>query len=721
MVALALILTSGWLNADDVSPADVKNGVPQNRLEAPKSDEVVVTGIVLKADGTPAAGATIRSAAPVTQMLERRLGRPFVSKMVETVADDHGQFTISVSKTPYRGLGDLEPQWLDQWKATVIAATLTGFGPAWIEYADIPSDKPLTLQLVEDLPIRGQVVDLEGNPYRGTAIRVVQLQQSRDGNLDRVLLDNPQVRRPLVLNQPIGVRRNFGLREIDPRLIGLHERIITNDEGVFQIQNVGKERLIHLDFVGGDVSYRTAVVVSRDTKPLIQARIAELPGAPPPEPIYGADFKLAISPSRPIEGTVVDAKTEKPLAGFSVEISSGGQLRPVRHVMRATTDSAGRFRLLGLSKDQPLRNRIVAFPPKEEPYFPRTMAIPETPGLDPIEIKIEVHRGIWIKGQVTNGETHQPISGLRVHYYPYQSNDSARSIPAFQARNRQEGDHDLYATGSDGSYQVVGLPGQGVVAVENELLRFVTGVGFDQIAAGRNLNGLAITQQLRGPSTDQTFVIRDVNPGADDQEAHLDLEVEPGVSTRIRVVDREGQAVPGTGVFGAGVTYMASKADGSDDAIAIIEHLNPNGKHQMQAHHRDRRLGLSFQIEPPYDRVITIVIEPLAVVKGRLLEAGEPLARTIIMPAYKRTDTSGQMLPGIATSGSFVTNASGAFECQLIPGFEYQIRARGPGAPFNAGLLAEDLKLKAGETVDLGDFELTQEGFRPVKKEKQTE
>ena len=62
------------------------------------------------------------------------------------------------------------------------------------------------------------------------------------------------------------------------------------------------------------------------------------------------------------------------------------------------------------------------------------------------------------------------------------------------------------------------------------------------------------------------------------------------------------------------------------DATATIEHLGPDEKRILHAYHPDRELGKKFEIAPPYDdnREITVTLEPLAFVTGRLLEDGQP-------------------------------------------------------------------------------------------------
>src|SRR6185369_3705065 len=106
-----------------------------------------------------------------------------------------------------------------------------------------------------------------------------------------------------------------------------------------------------------------------------------------------------------------------------------------------------------------------------------------------------------------------------------------------------------------------------------------------------------------------------------------------------------GQPVQGTDVFGMGSGASAIGPEDSNDAIATIENVNPDESRPMDALNYKRNLGLKFQLDPPYDpaRVITIVVQPLGLLKGRLLDANEPIIRASISPSYTKTDSTGNM------------------------------------------------------------------------------
>src|SRR5262249_61078489 len=68
---------------------------------------------------------------------------------------------------------------------------------------------------------------------------------------------------------------------------------------------------------------------------------------------YGADFRHAAAPSRPVVGVARDQDTKKPLAGVTVRsyVRAAGpdRFRAV-DIVRTTTDAEGRYRLTGLPK-----------------------------------------------------------------------------------------------------------------------------------------------------------------------------------------------------------------------------------------------------------------------------------------------------------------------------------------------------------------------------------
>src|SRR5205085_2141515 len=80
----------------------------------------------------------------------------------------------------------------------------------------------------------------------------------------------------------------------------------------------------------------------------------------------------------------------------------------------------------------------------------------------PIPCEVELHRGIWITGRVTNKATGAPVS-VRVDWFPYRSNEFARKrTPEFEANGRRLCES-YFPTQPDGTFRVVGLPGRAIV------------------------------------------------------------------------------------------------------------------------------------------------------------------------------------------------------------------------------------------------------------------
>lgn len=694
----------------------------QERTDEP--DAIVVSGVVVKPDGSPAAGAVIRSAVPVTAALETRLARKIISKIHETTAGVDGRFEISISKSPLNHIMASEPQWNQLWESTPIVALLAGFGPAHIEIGDADVSAPITLKLVEDLPIRGQIIDLEGQPVRGTRVTIDEVQMLKGDDPSSMLraLEKGGAGEQVFILAP-HFQKQWGLELVDRRLIDLPEHVVTDQSGEFEIRGLGKDRVIHFALNGGDVAWRTIKAIGRETDP-----IQPSDRAPAGEPLYGSKFQVAVPPSRPVEGTVVDAETGKPLAGVSVEME-----RPRSHrlgramamhtnrpltVVQTTTDESGHFRLRGMAKTD--GNSLLVFPHDDQPYFHEEINVRDEPGINPIKLTVKLHRGIWIKGRITDKETNDPVVGAKVHYYPLRKNELAAKVPVFARYGLLEPDLDRFKTAADGSYRLVGLPGFGVVAASSAFRPYRTGVGLDRLTTANNEPGQSpFTYRMR--LVRDLNVVREINPGADEQEVRVDLQFDPGISISVRFIDSAGVPVKDVRAWGPGVRQIASspanfRNEIVNDGTIVIENLGPDDKPEIHVYHFERNLGRKFQLEPPYEkgREISIALEPMAIVTGRLFEEGAPMQRVPIGRSYHESNRG----PTISLSmpPAISTNAEGRFRCPLIPGHEYQLHAQGRSFGFGPGsIVAEKLNLKAGETVDVGDLEFEDGRFRRMK------
>ncbi len=147
---------------------------------------VPVRGRVLDPDGKPVAGAGVY----VRPYAERRWSEndPMAARQKGRVAstDADGRFHFELDKGASDG-----SYWrgVTGWHRAQIAVAAPGFAPAWVEAGDMVKRGEMALRLVrDDVPVRGRVVDPQGRPVAGVAVRVRAIWEVNDGvDLDAML------------------------------------------------------------------------------------------------------------------------------------------------------------------------------------------------------------------------------------------------------------------------------------------------------------------------------------------------------------------------------------------------------------------------------------------------------------------------------------------------------------------------------------------------------
>lgn len=655
---------------------------------------ISVNGVVLKPDGSPAAGATVRAAAALWAMLEPIVGADFKSPMSETKADAKGRFSISFSTQPFGDLSQLGERWHEVWKRTEIAASLDGFGPAWIEYGEIDSQQAVTLKLVEDVRLRGRVVDLEGRPVAGTTVKVSGPQTSKDEDLSAWIEGIKVGELPWVVYRKAS-------RSVEPRLVGTPTLVTTDANGTFEIRGLGRERIVDLTFEGETVAHRTASAVTRDMQPI--RRIISRPPFEGAEPVFGAEFTYTADPARTIEGVVRDAKSGEPLAGVSVESDKlVGYPYSNNRVLKTKSDNLGRFRLTGMPKGS--GNRLLLIPNDDQPYFMREVDVPDPVGLGPAKMEIDLHRGIWITGRVTDKATGKPVPGVRLHYLPFRSNEYAQRTPEFDSDGNVDGDQSRYVANSEGTYRLVGLPGRAIVGAESVLKDYRRGVGYDAIDAPKyeNTDHFDTYRNPIDPSPKWPSVMREINPAVDAVSVSLDLQLDPGQSLRIRVVGPDGQSVSGVSVTGLSSDGNVKE---SHEPILVASNFGPGETRIVLFHHEKLRLGRVVTIGPKQLDAGEMIVElqPCATIVGRILNAdGLPVTGMALRLDVLPGGDFFRHLPQVST------DAEGRFRVTLLPGCQYSFNGEGGGFQFVN--FVKELSIEPGEKKDMGTLTVDKDG-----------
>jgi hypothetical protein len=160
--ALARRAFASWERPASNQKAEVRSHNPEQTIAKPQvaddKDSIAYGGLVLGPDGRPIPGAKL-----YMTLAYGGAWRPDPSPHYATTGPA-GRFTFTVPKAKFDD------------RYTFVAATAANYGAGWVEVSADGKRDDLTLRLVEDdVPITGQIVDLEGKPVAGVTLRVVQI------------------------------------------------------------------------------------------------------------------------------------------------------------------------------------------------------------------------------------------------------------------------------------------------------------------------------------------------------------------------------------------------------------------------------------------------------------------------------------------------------------------------------------------------------------------
>jgi RNA polymerase sigma factor (sigma-70 family) len=669
-------------------PARAQVAAPAKTPKPKQSDEetVAVRGRVLDPDGKPLAGAKLYSYVAYT----RDSDFPEKSIPPQTTSDKNGRFELQISAGNF-----LPAPTQIVYGKTTVAALADGFGPAWVSFSTAAEGKDLTLKLVkDDVPIEGRILDLEGKPVGGVAVSVVGIEVYPGDDLTH-------------WEAAMAESKSFPdfFQAIEPRLKSLPDSLellrwgklltATSDAtGKFRLTGIGRERIASLWIEGPTIVASFATIHAR-TRPGATYRIAHNPDDPAygQSIFYGSTFDYAAAPTRPIVGTVRDKDTGKPLAGISIRSDHfAGNIIHRLDFVRTTTDERGEYRLVGMPGGS--ENGIVVIPPPNLPYLGSNAEVRGTTGTEPVRVDFGLTRGVMIRGRVFDKVTGKPVLA-RVDYHAFDDNPHYRAAPRIFHRG-----FDGLMTRQDGSFELVGLPGHGLVSARAVKDEFLVGRGTETIAAKRDNNGWYRT----GPGPCQpefNHMIVEINPADDAKALTCNLALDPGRSLSGRVEGPDGKPLKGVTASNLG-PHTASPNSvilPSPEFTALA--LDPKKPRPIFFRHEEKNLGAFVMVQGDEKEPLVVRLKPAATIAGRLLDAdGQPLT-SIQIQGNHPTGLFGS--PWIFSDFPRPTiEASGKFRFEgIIPGIAYDVKViRGHKI---LGNIATNYSFKSGEIKDMGD------------------
>lgn len=706
-LASAALLGAGllaWEVSAALSPrGDEPPETREARASAPvstpiKKDETMgridVGGRVLDPDGKPVPGATIYFRESRSYRVGEEAG--LVQRVASTGPDGRFRFDLDPARNDVALFaGDSEPGDGPAWHTTLIAATAPHHGPAWLTAGQNKRGETDLRLVQDDLPIRGRILDSQGRPVAGAAVRVDQIAATSGVDLEALIASGViDWDRFLVGSKFQAPVLHF------PVWIGREGAVTTDVGGRFEITGVGRDRLALLTVVGPGLERARVAVLDRTARS--PARPRPRPSRPDmlnqatELPLYGSAFEHVVGPSRPVTGVISAKGTGLPVAGVTV----AGQImgRPWSVVM-TTTDARGRYRLDGLPKSDSYH--IDVRPGPGIPHLAARSIVTDTAGVQPLDAPLELPRGVAVKGRVINKQTGRVVRCEQVMYQPLPSNP------------RQDAVH-FFKSDPDDAFRITVPPGAGMIVAKvagtshpyapARLAPADKGKGIDESVDLRRVGEgfpLALYHAYR-------FV--DVPEGAD--PALVVLEVSPGIALRGELVGADGRPVGGAKAYGLTNDLFRSRT--IEGAAFTVLGLPPGGSRRVEFRHEDLGLAGSAIVtaSSPPDRPLVVKLSPFASLKGRILdEDGQPLRGAKVGATvhgrgpYVPSDPIFQAMGG-------PTDHEGRFLIKGInPTLGVSVRVEDPNhpAPKYESKLDKDLgnvSTRPGEVSDLGDIRI---------------
>jgi len=550
-VAMACLLVAGLgglLGAAESLPAT---------QPATDGDLIRVHGRVIDPDGKPVTGASV-TVPNIGGWNNRFDCHPIARATLASTAGSRSPSKVEVS--PYVE-GTCSPDGTGNWTRAQVIASADGRGLGWRRWDRVAANGDLVVQLAkDDVPIEGRIVDQQGHPVPGVSVSSKAFTPSWTTR-------GASCRKRNVMTPSCGTRCWRPARASRSRR--------TATAGCRE--GIGSRPLVELRAAGGGIGYAKIAALTRPG-PAVTEDVDEPIGSTEHFVTYGSKFEFVATPGISVAGKLQDGATAShwPASPCRASGSPG----------RSKDSTAGHPLLRDRRRRQLpprwLPGRQAKSAPRGQPDHRRAQrrpAVPDARGRPAPRPRgsdhhLEMHRGVFITGKVTEKGTGKPVPA-RLTYTTYLANEHAAALPEFsRKKNRIDGYQSRFATKPDGTYRIVAVPGNIIVGAGVYLGGYRVGVGFDQIPAYQKPRG---DRELysSGMWREGTQVAREIQVPKDAAQANCDLEVDPGETVRVSIVMPDGK--PASGPFQVrgnihemfGGPYFKVEPSAAFDAIAF--------------------------------------------------------------------------------------------------------------------------------------------------------
>jgi len=359
-----------------------------------KANRRTLRGEVRDTGGKPVAGASvfaIGNVEPRPEMIKGQL--EYVGERLKVVgqstADNGGRFQLELLAGPE--VSDIAVVA----RAPDSALSAANFSIMADEKGQMRfprlGDDPITLTLSRSIPIEGRLLSPAGDPVAGARVELVRMESGkRQRERDQWSAPAPE----------------SGSDGRPTRLPYWPDPVVSDSQGRFHLGGYSKGTLAEITITHDEYIHEALTIAAagelyhwytqHNLKPLTPR------------------FTYVLEPSRPIEETVKDKDTGRPIEGVAVEMFVS---RPPdwRFFHKARTDASGHYRVRGVGWNHPAQLFTNVSPGADSGYLPIHENRGEWPaGTRDLVWDFKLQRGRVVRGTVIAAETRKPIAGARI-------------------------------------------------------------------------------------------------------------------------------------------------------------------------------------------------------------------------------------------------------------------------------------------------------------------
>lgn len=645
---------------------------PHMQSDEPAENETLLRGRVVDVNGNPIAGCHL------AVLGDNRVHFPHTQVVfAETVSDADGRYQFSLQKEP-----------LHKFASIRVVAHAEGMGWAWMDFSHNEPQLEILFTLTAAQPIRGRLLDGEGQPAIGITLRPFAVVQSvqEDG-------------------------RDMYFPTVDKQSAALPQPVQTDDEGRFVIANIPSGHGVRLFSSATDQFSRHELCVNCPRSVSFGLggfpRRVQAPYGFQAETIRpDQEVIFRLQPARVLSILVQSKDTMQPVAGFSIQVDSGEP--PLSNNFdHGKTDEQGRL-LLPMAPGN--RFELWAFPGAKSPYLPpRTLIIQWQAEEQKKEIVISLSRGVKVKGSVVEEGTDTAVADASIRYTPAEPIDDpdyAENITI----NRM--------TDENGFFELPVPPMPGWLLVQASSGNYVLQqIGWQQLKDGR----------LGGRRT-HVHDLKPIKPELGSEPIQVAFHLKRGVTTQVQLTDDTGKPVHGVSVqvfslLDSGPSGIPYHRIISPDAEGLVEFqgLEESKQYLVHFHDVENQRGASIVLQAS-EQVQQVVLSPCGQATATLIDSeGNVLPnqrldslKIIVIPGVPDVRTEaielGQWVATVVRISRTthrgnpswgVSNEQGRVVFpMLIPGATYQVTGRFGGRE----VVLKEFSVKSGESIFLGNI-----------------